>query len=81
MIETKSVTKIEFKPLTLEDKALYQRFLSDENERGCEFSFTNLYLWGRQSFSMLHDHIILFSQFDRRSVYPYPIGQGDKKAG
>ena len=24
-------------------------------------------------------HIVLFSQFDRRTVYPFPIGNGDKK--
>lgn len=70
---------IEFKPITFEDKEIYQRYLLDGNERGCEYSFANLYLWGRQSATILHDHIVLFSQYNRRSVYPYPVGTGNKK--
>lgn len=72
--------KIEFHPVSLEDRELYVSHLLKETERGCEFSFANLYLWGRQSISLLHGHIVFFSQFDRRSVYPYPLGDGDKKA-
>lgn len=70
---------IDFKPVTLEDKAVYQRYLLDENERGCEYSFANLYLWGRQRIAILQDHIVLFSQYNRRSVYPYPLGSEAKK--
>ncbi len=79
-METNLMTKIDFAPITLRDKALYESYLSGDRERGCEFSFANLYLWGRQRFAVLHDHVVLFSQFDRRSVYPYPLGKGDKKA-
>ena len=61
--------KIEFVPFALEDRSLYQRLLSAEGERGCEFSFANLYLWDHQGFAYRHDHAILFSQYDRRSVY------------
>ena len=78
MTETK--TMIDFKRLTLSDKPLYDSYLEKETGRGCEFSFANLYLWGRQSFSEVCGHIVMFSQFNRRSVYPYPIGKGDKKA-
>lgn len=70
---------IDFKPIKIEDKERYQRYLMDDVERGCEYSFSNLYLWGRQNTTILHDHMILFSQFNRRSVYPYPVGSGDKK--
>ena len=80
MIETKFTTKIDFAPITVQDKAIYESYLAGESGRGCEFSFANLYLWGRQNFAVLHDHVLLFSQFDRRSVYPYPVGKGDKKA-
>ena len=37
-------------------------------------------MWGRQRIAFLHDHAVLFSQFDRRTVYPFPVGGGDKKA-
>lgn len=70
---------IEFRPVTLKDKSVYEHYLLDGNERGCEYSFANLYLWGRQQAALLHDHLVLFCQFNRRSVYPYPVGTGDKK--
>ncbi len=70
---------IDFQRITLSHKELFNTMLPDGIQRGCDFSFTNLYLWGRQSFALVCDHIVLFSQFSRRSVYPYPIGTGDKK--
>lgn len=80
MIGMKKEEKIDFAHISLGDKALYEKYLADERERGCEFSFANLYLWGRQSIAAVHGHLALFSQFDRRSVYPYPLGTGDKRA-
>lgn len=71
---------IDFKRIELSDKPLYDSYLEKETGRGCEFSFANLYLWGRQNFAEVHGHIVMFSQFNRRSVYPYPLGSGDKKA-
>ncbi len=70
---------INFKPITLEDKSIYQHYLSDGKERGCEFSFTNLYSWGHQSAALLHDHIVLLSNFYHHYFYPHPIGSGDQK--
>ena len=71
---------IEFRPISWRDKPLYDRYFPDAEGRGCEFSFANLYLWGRQNLCEIHGHIVLFSHFDRKSVYPYPVGQGDKRA-
>ncbi len=74
-------TMIDFKRFSLDDKNLYEKyFAKDTCRRGCEFSFANMYLWGRQNLAALHGHIVMFSQFDRRTVYPFPIGDGDKKA-
>ncbi|MBP3396292.1 MAG: DUF2156 domain-containing protein [Clostridia bacterium] len=78
-MEATLLKKINFTPFTLQDKALYEQYLAEEKGRGCEFSFANLYLWGRQRFAVQNGHIVLFSQFDRRSVYPYPLGTGDKR--
>ena len=78
MIKTEEI--IDFKPFSTEDRFLYNDFLFRETSRGGEFSFANLYLWGRQSFAEVYGHIVIFSQFDRRTVYPYPLGNGDKKA-
>ena len=37
---------IDFKPITLQDKPLYESYLFDRTERGCEYAFANLYMWG-----------------------------------
>ncbi len=70
---------IEFQPITPEHKANYERYLMDGIERGCGYSFANLFLWGRQQGTILHNHLVLFSHFQCRSVYPFPVGTGDKK--
>ena len=78
MIKTNE--KIDFKSFSSSDRRIYNDFLFKSSEVGCEYSFANLYLWGRQSFAEIYGHIVIFSQFDRRTVYPYPLGNGDKKA-
>ncbi len=70
---------IDFKALTLADKPVYESYLQDGNERGCEYSFVNLYLWGRQKAAVVDGHLTFFSQFNRKSVYLFPVGKGDKK--
>ncbi len=71
---------IDFQPITLQDKDRFNAFLYDGQAQGCEYSFVNLYLWGRQRACVLQEHLVLFSQFNRKSVYPFPVGTGDKKA-
>ncbi len=71
---------LDFKHISIDDRAEYEKLLfADTAGRGCEFSFANLYLWGRQTIANSHGCILMFSQFDRRSVYPYPLGDGDVK--
>lgn len=70
---------IHFERLDLNRKAQYNQYLQNCSKRGCEYSFVNLFLWGRQKAAFLDDHLVLFSQFDRRSVYPFPIGGSDIK--
>lgn len=68
---------IDFQPVTVDDKGTFDRFLLDGIERGCEYSFANLYLWGRQKAAVVQGYLVLFSQYNRRTVYPYPVGKGD----
>lgn len=71
---------INFQRLCLDRRAQYERYLySPSEERGCEYSFVNLFLWGRQKAVIAGDRLLLFSQFDRRSVYPFPVGPGELK--
>lgn len=71
---------IEFHRISLADKAAYEQMLLSAPERGCEYSFANLFLWGRQEVAFIHGCVAFFSHFFGKTVYPYPIGSGDKKA-
>ena len=71
---------IPFHRACLEDKAPYESILMNCPERGCEYSFSNLFLWGRQEIAFVENCVVFFSHFFGRSVYPYPLGTGDKKA-
>ena len=57
-----------------EDKHLYDPFLRYCAERGCEYSFTNMYLWGRQKATLHQGNLAFFCQFNRKSVYKFPLG-------
>ena len=71
---------IEFHRAALEHKSKYDEYIFQAPERGCEYSFANLYLWGRQEIAFLHDCVAFFSHFNGRTLYPFPIGPGDKRA-
>ena len=70
---------IEFQKLNLADKAAYDEFLLNCGQRGCEYNFSNLYLWGRQRAAILGNDLVFFSQFNQRSVYLFPVCRGDVK--
>lgn len=68
---------IPFRPIRLAEKDAYNKILRNCTERGCEYSFSNLFLWGRQEAAMLGGYLALFSHFNGRTVYPFPVGSGD----
>ncbi len=71
---------IDFQRVTLAQKAPYEAILMAGPERGCEYSFANLFLWGLQNVAYLQGCVLRFSHFYGKSVYPYPIGTGDKQS-
>ena len=71
---------IEFHRTSLEDKSRYEEILFASPSRSCEYSFANKNLWGRQELAFIHGCVAFFSHYNGQSVYPYPIGSGDKKA-
>ena len=71
---------ISFSRLQLAQKAQYEDILFACNPRSCEYSFANLYLWGRQEAAFFPEGIAFFSHFYGKSVYPYPIGTGNRRA-
>jgi len=71
---------IKFESLKMEQRQQLLPYLQEGCHRGCEYSFVNLYLWGRQKAAVVEDQLVVFSQFNRRSLYLYPAGTGDRKA-
>ena len=71
---------IDFQKLRLPQREQYNEILFSCPPRGCEYSFANLSLWGLQKVAFLHGCVAFFSHFYGRSVYPYPIGNGDRRA-
>lgn len=71
---------ISFSRLQLAQKAQYEDILFACGSRSCEYSFANLYLWGRQEAAFFPEGIAFFSHFYGKSVYPYPIGTGNRRA-
>ena len=70
---------IEFKSLEPGQKQEYSRLLAMANKQGCEYGFVNLYLWGRQKAALVGQDLVIFSQYNRKSVYLFPAGPDDKK--
>ena len=68
---------LDFQKLDLTKKDTYLPYLQAGRQGGCEYSFANLCMWGRQRAAFLGGYMVLFSQFSRRSVYPWPKGSGD----
>lgn len=71
---------IDFKPIRVSDKPLYEKYLNSSEPRGCNFSFANVYFWGKQMLAEKHGCMLTLSQFGEHFIYPYPLGNGDKKA-
>lgn len=70
---------IPFKKLEPAQKPVYDEYLMNAGQRGCEYNFANLYLWGRQRAAILEDALVFFSQFNQRSVYLFPVCKGEVK--
>ena len=68
---------LDFQKLDLSKKETYLSYLHSGTGQGCEYAFANLYMWGRQRAAFVEGYLVLFSQFSRRSVYPWPKGTGD----
>ena len=68
---------IEFQKIDLSKTTEYNRYLTTCGERGCGYALANLYMWGRQKAAISSGCLVLVSQFQRKSVYPFPVGDGD----
>ena len=76
---TNKFNMIDFRNIELSDKELYNEQLYQNETRGCQYSFSNLFMWGLQGIAFIHNHAVLYSRFDCHCFYPFPVGSGDKK--
>lgn len=63
---------ISFSRPELKDRAQLQPIFFNSTYHGCEYSFTNICIWGQQQFALIDGQIVLFSHWDGRSMYVYP---------
>ena len=70
---------LEFKRMDPAFREEYNALLAASGRQGCEYTFVNLSLWGRQRMARFQDWVVLFSQYGRCSVYPFPVGVGDPR--
>lgn len=70
---------IDFKPVTPERREELLPYLQTVGDRGCGFSFSNLCMWGSQKAAVVADRLVLFTRWDGKCEYPFPVGPGDLK--
>ena len=70
---------IPFEKISISQKDWVNAYLLRMTKQCCEYSFVNLYLWGRKRVAELDGFLLLQAQYDRKSVYLYPVGEGDLK--
>lgn len=71
---------IPLKKLDLSQKAHFDEYLIRAGKQSCEYSFANLFLWGHKKVAEQDGFLLIESQFDRRNVYIFPVGEGNLKA-
>ena len=71
---------IKFKEISVDDKEYYDSLHENFSEHGCEYSFGNLYMWGDQYIAYIDGVAVIFSHFNGRDTYLFPVGDGDKRA-
>jgi hypothetical protein len=72
----RTIERLDFRPLAVQDRARYEEFLFKSPTRGCEYSFANRFLWGEQEIAEWKGMLLLRARFSRVS-YPWPLGRGD----
>ena len=70
---------ITFQRVQLEDRPLLHPLLYGSGNWGCEYTFVNQYLWGRQEYAFVGGSLVLFAHWDGQSLYVYPVGGSDHR--
>lgn len=73
---------IEFKKITLEDKAWMTQKMKEDDRRGCEFSFGNNFIWRnvyQVEVTELYACLVVKFDADGDDCLSFPVGNGDKQ--
>ena len=71
---------IEFKPLEMKNREYYQSLCRQGLTKGCGFTFNSIYMWGEQCMAFRHGCALIRADYNGHELYPYPVGDGDRKA-
>lgn len=70
---------IDFKPFEEISRETYEHYFFAESEQCCELSFGNVRMWGIQEVAIVDEQLILFSNYNGKYMYHFPLGAGNKK--
>lgn len=73
---------LNFKPVQLQDKNWYDRFVRIENTRSADFNFGNIYMWDpsyKQELAVCEQRIVTKLSYEHLPFYAFPIGSGPLK--
>jgi hypothetical protein len=71
---------IDFKTPELSDRPWVDELFFAQNNRGCEYSFTNLFCWQnayQQQVARINDYVVQRLSGPIGACYPFPVGRGD----
>jgi hypothetical protein len=73
---------LHFKPVTINDKELLQKYFDSVNFRNCDFSFSNIFCWQNSystTYAIENDFLFIHFEMHDHPSYLFPIGKGDLK--
>lgn len=71
---------IPFRRLKVSDREQYHPVFYHDEKKNSEYSFNNLFFWGKQEIAEVEGCVSAFCHWGNMSVYLFPQGNGDKHA-
>lgn len=71
---------IDYKTMDISLRDTYEATREVRATKGCEYSFSNLYMWGDRKLAFMHGCVLIYTDWDGFKLYNYPSGKGNRKA-
>ncbi len=71
---------MDFKPVTLNDRKLFEKYYKFENSIGSHYSFTNSFIWQKGydvKYAIIDGFLCVSACFTDKPYYTFPVGEGD----